>query len=240
MSLRKHIPNFITSLNIACGIVGVVFAFRGRCDLALYLMLAAGLFDFCDGFAARALGAYSDIGKELDSLCDVVSFGVLPSIMLYSTSRSCMMNASWVCWTPLFIAVFSALRLAKFNVDDRQTDGFIGLPTPACALLVGALCYFVAYHSTSFLAMWMSGSVFVPILSASLCFLLVCEIPMFSFKFHKEDSRQLKIKRIAFLALVAVSVVICLIFRLNWSIALLLSMSCYVAKNLLYHIAGLN
>ena len=237
--LKKYIPDFITSLNIVCGIAGVVFAFRGRCDLALMLMLAAGVFDFCDGLAARSLHAYSDLGKELDSLCDLVSFGVLPGVMLHITSRSCMMSESWVCWTPLLIPVFSALRLAKFNVDERQKSGFLGLPTPACALLVGSLCYFVAYHTTSFLAVWMAGKVFVPVLSICLCALLVCEMPMFSFKFHKDDPKLLKVKRCTFIALMLVSVIICIIFKLNWSIAVLLSLSCYVIKNVIYWIAGL-
>ena len=84
MSLRAHIPNAITSLNLLCGVVGVVFALRGSTDLAFFLMLAAGLFDFCDGLAARLLDAHSPIGGELDSMADMVSFGVLPSVMLYT------------------------------------------------------------------------------------------------------------------------------------------------------------
>ena len=124
--IRKIIPDTITSMNLVCGIIGVVFAFRGRCDIAFVLMLAAAVFDFLDGFAARALDAYSDMGKELDSLCDLVSFGVLPAVMLFNTAKmSCC--PEWACWTALAIAVFSAVRLAKFNVDPRQTDGFIGL-----------------------------------------------------------------------------------------------------------------
>ena len=83
MSIKKYIPNAITSMNLVCGIIGVIFAFKARFDLAFYMMIAAAVFDFMDGLAARALGAYSDMGKELDSLCDMVSFGVLPSVMLY-------------------------------------------------------------------------------------------------------------------------------------------------------------
>lgn len=237
--IRKYIPDFITSLNIACGIVGVVFAFKGRCDLAMYLMIAAAVFDFFDGFAARALGAYSDLGKELDSLCDVVSFGVLPSAMLYSTSKACMMGENVFCFIPLLIAVFSALRLAKFNVDTRQTASFIGLPTPACALFVAALCLYVAYDSTCFLAMWMASPLFVTILTIVLCFLLICEIPMFSMKFHKEDSKVLKGKRFAFAVKAVAAVIVCLACGLHWSLAVLLTFTCYIVVNVLYRIFGI-
>lgn len=234
--IKKYIPDFITSLNIVCGIVGVVFAFKGRCDIAMYLMIAAAVFDFFDGFAARALGAYSDLGKELDSLCDDVSFGVLPAVMLYTTAKACMMGENAFCYLPLFIAVFSALRLAKFNVDTRQTACFIGLPTPACALFVAALCYYVAYDSTCFLAMWMASPLFITILTVVLCFLLVCEIPMFSMKFHKDDSSVLKGKRMAFGFKILAAVLVCVICKLNWSLAVLLTFTCYILVNVLYWI----
>jgi len=240
MTLRKYIPDFITSLNIVCGIVGVFIAFKGRCDLAFLLMIAAGVFDFLDGFAARSLNAYSDLGKELDSLCDLVSFGVLPAAMLYVTTRSCMAGESISCWAALLIPVFSALRLAKFNVDERQKSGFLGLPTPACGFLAGSLCYFTASSPDSILAVWMAAPAFVPVLSVCLSFLLVCEIPMFSFKFHKDDPKLLKIKRITFLAIVVLTVVLCAIFSWNWSLAVLLSMSCYILKNIVYKITGLD
>ena len=167
-------------MNLLCGIIGVVFAFKGRPDIAFLLMLGAALADFLDGFAARALDAYSDMGKELDSLSDLVSFGVLPSVMLYNCSRVCMFGESWLCWVPLVIALASGLRLAKFNVDERQTSGFLGLPTPACAMLCGSLCYFVAVQPGTFLAAWCAGPVFIPVFSLCMAALLVCEIPMFS------------------------------------------------------------
>lgn len=237
MKLRSYIPDFITSLNVVCGIIGVVFAFKGRLDIAFYLMVGAAVFDFLDGFSARLLGAYSDLGKELDSLCDAVSFGVLPSVMLYTLMKTLMFGESVVCWIPLVIAVFSVLRLAKFNVDKRQTDSFLGLPVPASALLCGALCCFVCYHPASFLAQWSSGPVFIPVLSVCLSALMVSEIPMFSMKFHKTDARVLKVKRISFAAIVAVACIICLVCSLNWSFAVFLSMLCYILKNLIYAVA---
>lgn len=232
--MKKHIPNLITSVNLACGAAGVVFAFKARIDLAFILMLAASAADFLDGFSARLLGAYSDMGKELDSLADLISFGLLPSVMLYNSSKVCMFGESWVCWVPLVIAVASGLRLAKFNVDTRQVHGFLGLPTPASALLAGSLCYYVAADPSCFLAEWFAGPVFVPVLSLCLSALMLSEIPMFSMKFSKEDGSVLKGKRMAFAFIVLAAVLVCLICRLNWSLAVLLSFSCYILKNLVY------
>ncbi|MBR4809693.1 MAG: CDP-diacylglycerol--serine O-phosphatidyltransferase [Bacteroidales bacterium] len=237
--MKKYIPDFITSMNLACGIIGVVFAFKGRPDIAFILMLAAAVADFLDGLAARLLGAYSDLGKELDSLSDLVSFGVLPSVMLYNLSRTCMFGESWICWIPLAIAVFSGIRLAKFNVDTRQTNSFLGLPTPACAMLTGSLCYYVAADPACFLAEWCAGPVFIPVLSLCLCALLVSEIPMFSLKFHRDDSPVVKGKRMALAFLVLAAILVCVICGLDWSLIILLSLSLYIVKNLVYAILKL-
>ena len=142
MTIRKYLPDFLTAMNLVCGLIALTYAFGDRPDIAFYLMLAAAVFDFSDGFAARALKAYSDLGKELDSLCDLVSFGVLPAVMLHRQMLSSG-NSGWLCWIPLLLAVFSALRLAKFNVDERQHASFIGLPTPAAAMLCAAFCHYV-------------------------------------------------------------------------------------------------
>lgn len=235
MGIKKHIPNFITSMNLLCGVIGVVFAFKTRLDVAFCLMLAAAVFDFLDGFAARLLGAYSDMGKELDSLADLVSFGVLPSLMLYSLMQTNMYSdLEFLCWVPLLIAVFSGLRLAKFNIDERQTNSFLGLPTPACALLCGSLCYFVCMEPASFLAAWACGPVFVPALSVILCALLVCELPMFSMKFSKDDSSSVKSKRLSFVIEVAIVLALTLIFGFHWSAVVLTTFVLYIVKNLFY------
>lgn len=236
MTVKKYIPDFITSMNVVCGIIGVVSAFKGHFEYAFYLMLAAAVFDFLDGFSARLLGAYSDMGKELDSLCDLVSFGVLPSVMLYKLMCTQMFGESIFCWIPLVLTVFSALRLAKFNVDKRQSDSFLGLPVPASALLCGSLCYYVCHDPACFLSTWSSGPVFIPILSIVLSLLMVSEIPMFSLKFHRSDPQVLKIKRLTFAAVAAVSVLVCLLCSLNWSMALLLTLACYILKNIVYAI----
>lgn len=235
--LISYIPDFITSMNLLCGVIGVVFAFKCRFDMAFYFMLAAAVFDFLDGFVARLLGAYSDLGKELDSLSDVVSFGVLPSVMLYSLMKTFMFGESLVCWVPLLIAVFSGIRLAKFNVDTRQHSSFLGLPTPACALLCASLSYFVCSTPDTFLSVWVAGPIFVPVLSVVLCFLLVCDLPMFSFKFSKEDSRTLKLKRLTYILLLVVVAVVCICLSLNWSLIVMLAIVLYLFENVVYYFA---
>lgn len=237
MKITKYIPDTITSMNLLCGVVGVVFAFKGRFDLAFPLMLAASVFDFLDGMAARLLDAYSDMGKELDSLADLVSFGVLPAVMLFNLMKACTFSETVWCYVPLVIVIFSALRLAKFNVDDRQHSSFIGLPTPSCAMICGSLCYFIAYESDSFLATWAGGNVFIPALAIVLSFLLVCNLPMFSIKISKNDEKILIRKRIAMLLNAVIVVAIVAIVGLNWSMAVLLTFVVYVLMNVVFWLA---
>ena len=235
MTLKKYIPDAITSLNLLCGTVGVVFAFKGRFDLAFYLMLMGAVFDFCDGLAARALGAYSDFGKELDSLSDMVTFGLLPSVLMYKMMTvSTFSDCIW-CYIPLVIAVMSGLRLAKFNVDERQHDSFIGLATPACAMICGSLCYFIAHDSGTFLAAWAAGYVFLPLVSVALSALLVCEIPMFSFK-NSDKSPLTRRKRLFFLVDIVIIVAIVATLGLNWSLVMLMSMIVYILLNVVFAI----
>ena len=232
MSWKHHIPNAITSMNLLCGVLGVIAALEGRLEWAFYLMLAGAVFDFCDGLAARALKVVSSTGKELDSLSDVVTFGVLPSVMLYELMRVCTFSNSIWCYVPLLIAVFSAMRLAKFNLDERQHSNFLGLPTPASAMICGSLCYFVAHDMQTFLATWASGFVFIPLLALVLCVLLVSEVPMFSMKFSREDDSLVKRKRILFAVNVLLVVAIVVSLHLNWSLIILLVFLVYILMNL--------
>jgi CDP-diacylglycerol--serine O-phosphatidyltransferase len=234
MSIRKAIPNTITSLNLLCGVLGVMFTFSGRPDIAFYMMLAAAAFDFLDGLAARALDAYSDIGKELDSLCDVVSFGVLPSLMLYRTMAD-LSDAGIFCCLPLILAVFSALRLAKFNVDERQHGSFLGLPTPASAMICGALCCFVFCEPSSAPARWCATVWVLPLLACILSALLVCEVPMFSMKFGKDikADRATRIRRICFFGVALAGVVVTAFLGLHWSLTVLVAFLGYVLINLI-------
>ena len=229
MNIIKHIPNTITSMNLLCGVLGVICTFDGRIDLAFYMMLAAAVCDFCDGLAARLLKAFSPMGKELDSLADVITFGLLPSIMLYK----CMdlyHPGAWYCYTPLIIAVFSALRLAKFNIDERQSENFIGLPTPACAMWCGSLIY-AADHGVMSMANLLHDTHLIVISSVVLALLLVSEIPMFSFKF-KKDSPYNRL-RFGFIGIIAFIVLATLILKINWSYIVFLSLTCYILFNIL-------
>ena len=184
MTLKKYIPNTITSTSVLCGTVGVVFALQGRPDYAFILMVIAAVCDFCDGLAARLLNAYSPMVKELDSLADMVSFGLLPTAILIGTMQKMGVD-SWTEVIPVFLAVMSALRLAKFNVDERQGSDFIGIATPTAALISGSLCYFVAKHPDSILGTWAGTQWFLPALAVVLGLLLVSEIPMFGMKVAK-------------------------------------------------------
>jgi len=234
MDFRKAIPNTVTSMNLLCGVVGVIFAFRDRPDIAFCLMLAAAAFDFLDGLAARALGASSDIGKELDSLCDVVSFGVLPALMLHRTMLSLSGESFW-CYLPLVLAVFSALRLAKFNVDERQHASFIGLPTPAAAMLCGALCCFAFAEPGTAPARFCATAWGLPLLAVLLSALLVCELPMFAMKFGKgiKADRRTRAKRLWFLGIAVLGAILTAVFGLNWTLAVLVAFVGYIVVNLI-------
>ncbi len=173
--IKKHIPNFITSLNLFAGCIAIYYGFRGNYELVLLFVLLAAAFDFADGMAARLLHAYSPMGKELDSLADVVSFGVAPGVLVLS-----MLSQSglpyWMGFTGFIIPVFSALRLAKFNIDERQASSFIGLPTPANALFWVGLGY-------SFSEILIVNSWYILAFTLIFSGLLVSELPMFSLKF---------------------------------------------------------
>lgn len=235
--MRKHIPNIITSMNLLCGVLGVIFACDGKFSAAFWLMLGAAVADFLDGMSARLLHAYSDKGRELDSLADVVSFGVLPAAMLVQMMRMSTFSDAAACYLPAGLAVFAGLRLAEFNVDPDQHDSFAGLPTPASALLCGSLCFFIAHDADNFLAVWACGYVFFPALTAALCALMVSRIPMFSFKFKRGESRTAIRKRAAFAVNVAVIAVIVAALGCNWSLAVVLSVTVYVLMNIVFAIA---
>lgn len=234
-------------MNLLSGSIGVILCLGGNVRTAFLLMLAAAVFDFFDGLAARMLGAYSDIGKELDSLADMVSFGVLPSVMLHETMVLCG-TAVWISFLPLVLAVFSALRLAKFNIDERQHDSFIGLATPAAAIICGSLAYYVASvastpalapeisaRSGNCLTDLCSSAWFLPALAFALAMLLVSEIPMFAMKFGKgkQADKATVIIRFIFLGIVALSAILVLALRLNWSLIPLISFVGYILLNVL-------
>ena len=229
MGITKHIPNTITSMNLLCGALGVIFAFKGSLDMAFYMMLAGAVCDFCDGLSARVFKAYSPMGKELDSLADLITFGLLPSIMLHRRLIEGGVTGFWA-YFPLIIVVFSALRLAKFNVDERQGENFLGLPTPACAMWCGSLIY-AADHGVMSMANLLHDTNLIIISSVVLAVLLVSEIPMFSFKFNK-DSAYNRL-RYCFIGIVALFAVATLILKINWSYIILLTFTIYIVFNLI-------
>ena len=231
MSIKKHIPNAITSMNLLSGILGVIFTLEGRIDIAFLLMLAASVFDFCDGFAARLFNSYSDIGKELDSLADMVSFGVLPSLMLYK--RMDLYGAGWTKFIVLILAIFSALRLAKFNIDERQTSSFLGLATPSSAIICGSLPYFIEATQKPWTSYVASSAWILPLLSIILAALLVSEIPMFSMKI-KKGGKFLDTKRTVFFSVAAICLIVTVVLRANWSFALLLIFLFYIIENCVF------
>ncbi len=235
MNITRHIPNTITSMNLLCGVLGVICVFSGESDTAFLLMLLAAVCDFFDGFSARALKAYSAIGKELDSLADLVSFGLLPSLMLHRMMTVLSPEAGLLCYLPLLIVVASALRLAKFNTDDRQSENFLGLATPACAMICGSMTYYIMKDADSFLTVWASGRIFIPLVSVMLSALMVCELPMFSMKVRKGSQKNTPLyrMRISFIGTMVVSAVLVLLLGLNWSMIVLLVFVLYIIINVI-------
>lgn len=191
--MKKHIPNFITSLNLFCGCVGIIAVLSGKLNMGAYMIAFAALFDFFDGFSARLLNVKSEIGKQLDSLADVVSFGVLPGIIVFALMKQSisMPQISWLpdamAYTALLIPVFSAIRLAKFNIDTRQTTSFLGVPTPANAILWGSFPLILSFPSHTLLGNFLQAAVgnyyVLLILSLIMSALLVSEIHLFALKF---------------------------------------------------------
>lgn len=185
-----NIPNIITCCNLICGCIAIYTAFFGRMDVACIFIILGAVFDFFDGMTARALRISGPIGKELDSLADVVSFGIAPSALCFVLLQTCCdfagISSIWA-FAAFIMAAFSALRLAKFNCDERQSLSFIGLPTPANALFWIGLSQVLPIPS---IASWISGHALLSfllliILMLTLSLTLICELPMFSLKLKK-------------------------------------------------------
>lgn len=213
MPMRKHIPNFITSLNLLSGCIALVFAFEGQLVLSSLFIGAGALFDFADGFAARLLHVKSSIGKELDSLADIVTFGLVPGALVYQLIQQDL-NAPvlYVSQFSLFpfagflIPVFSALRLAKFNTDTRQAEVFYGLPTPATAIFIGSFPLILNQKnmpigfSMDLIHSLLTNFYILFSLTVLISWLMVSEIRLFSLKF-KSFGWQRNELRYSFLAL---------------------------------------
>lgn len=185
--MKKHIPNILTCMNVLSGCIACVMAFEGNYLWVIIWIIIAAVCDFFDGFFARILKAYSPIGKDLDSLADMVSFGMAPAILVfrflsdsYTLKTLTFPLAEYIPYLSFMLVIFSALRLAKFNIDERQTNSFIGLPTPPNALFWISLCYGLDINK---IGMPVSVSFYlVLILIVVFSLLLTSEIPMFSLK----------------------------------------------------------
>ena len=177
--MKKHIPNTITCCNLISGCIATYFAFLSDYQLALLFIVVGAVFDFFDGMVARLLHVSSPIGKELDSLADDITFGFAPSAMIFSYLCSFHIHLPFIPFLAFVMAAFSALRLAKFNLDERQALGFIGLPTPANALFWGALI--VGLHQSGYCFEGLEWVILVGVFISS--YLLIAEIPMFALKF---------------------------------------------------------
>ncbi len=180
--MKKHIPNIITLLNLSAGVIAIIIAFQeNKLQIAVIMLLLAAFFDFFDGLAARLLHVKSTIGKELDSLADITSFGVAPAIIIYQLYQQNTqfqinelgINFAFVLF-PLFYVCFSAYRLAKFNTDTQQDENFRGLPTPAAAFVLISFTFF-PFHSYSV--------IIISVTITALCYLMLSNLPLFSLKF---------------------------------------------------------
>jgi CDP-diacylglycerol--serine O-phosphatidyltransferase len=227
MNIKKHIPNAITCCNLLCGCLAIVQSFEGNLVYAAYLVGLAAVFDFFDGFAARLLRVASPIGKDLDSLADMVTFGVVPGFVMYKLLQMTLLIEiadgttvdGWIISPPLsadpiaieykkmilpefiiylafLIPIFSAIRLAKFNNDVRQSDSFIGVPTPANAIFICSIPLILEYSNIKFV---LNPYVLI-IITIVFSLLLVSEIPLFALKFRNFSWRGNRI-RYSFLAL---------------------------------------
>lgn len=204
----KHIPNSITCLNLLSGALAVINAVQGNTDKAILFILCGAVFDFLDGMAARALHSYSDIGKELDSLADVITFGLAPSMLCFNFLKFFDYGnetaARYVPYIGLIIAIFSGLRLAKFNIDTRQTTSFLGLPVPANALFWCGICHNGVYYGAN---QWWVAVIYIAVIVGT-ALLLVSSLPMFSLKFHNLTWKENKIRFIFLIICIPLTVVL--------------------------------
>lgn len=239
------VPNTITALNLVCGSLAVFFAVDGQLGWAAVFILIAALFDFLDGLSARLLNAYTVIGKELDSLADMVSFGLAPAAIIFTMLELSLfgqnfpiqeIEASWSIWlvlfTSLLIPVAGAFRLAKFNTDDRQSDKFLGMPIPANAFFFASLALIIELENNPLITdlilnkYTLLASVFV------ISFLMVSELPMFSLKFKNLKFKENAI-RYLFVGVILIMIVILKVY------ALPLIIIWYVLLSIISHFSSL-
>ncbi len=227
-----NLPNAITCGNLLCGCLGIIQVFEGDLRTAAIYIILACILDFFDGFAARLLHITSPVGKELDSLADCVTFSVLPSLILYKYIQIGSMDMETPRRYAVFVlAIFSALRLAKFNVDTRQSESFIGVPTPANALVVASLPLIIEFKPAY--AMMITSNPWVLVgYCIVMSFLLVSELPLFALKFKHFKWAGNEIKYIFIL----LSIVLLLSFHV---LAVPFIIALYILLSLIQNLIGL-
>ncbi|MFD1294134.1 CDP-alcohol phosphatidyltransferase family protein [Lutibacter holmesii] len=217
MTIKKQIPNLLTLLNLLSGTIAVFFAVKEQLVVAAMFVFFGIFFDFFDGFAARLLNVQGELGKQLDSLADVVTSGVVPGVVMFQLILASVSNNEWtikgqelnnlplkeylsiiylVAGIGLLITLASAYRLAKFNIDERQTSSFIGLPTPAAALVVLSLPLIQQFTSNELALQLINNTWFLVLLTSLLCYFMNAEIPLFSLKFKDYSFKNNKVKYI--------------------------------------------
>ncbi len=243
MSIKKGIPNAITCCNLLCGCLAVLYSFEFKFNTAFLFIIGGAVFDFLDGLSARVLKAYSAIGKELDSLADIITFGVAPAFLaynffLYISNFESVIFCKPFRFIPFILVVFSALRLAKFNIDNNQSENFIGLATPACSLLISSLVvgfnYIIDIDLTYILYLkWLMLALIL-----LLSFLLVSNIPMFSLKLKSTSFKENKVRYI-FCGIVLLEIMLCLIIKLHYSHLISIILLSYILYNMILYIVNL-
>lgn len=197
MAVQKHIPNLITLANLVLGCLSIVFAFSGRLFDAGVMILFAAFADFLDGSAARLLKAQSPIGKQLDSLADVISFGMAPAMIIFHLFEAGNLQWDWLKYSSLIIPVFSALRLARFNIDSEQSKSFKGLPVPANGILVASFPMIMQWEPAgSWITNLLVDQWFLLAYTIVFSLLLVSRIPLISMKFANSNWKENQLRYI--------------------------------------------
>lgn len=214
-TIKRNIPNIITLTNLFCGLSAILFAFEGNLVASSVFIFCGALFDFFDGLIARLLKVSSELGKQLDSFADLVTFGVAPGMILFqlfyfrssngffqSELQDALLFPALIA---LFIPLFSAIRLAKFNIDSKQKTYFIGLPTPAAGIFIAALPLINKYQNFSMF----TDLQFLILISLVLPSLLVANIPLFSLKFNKQESLHSRVNIFRFILIISAINLLC-------------------------------
>ncbi len=200
MNIKSHVPNIITLLNLFCGCIAVVFAFNKQFEMA-FLFVSLGIFlDFFDGFFARLFNVSSELGLQLDSLADMVTSGLVPGLIMFQMMSASTLGPVWFPYLGFIITLGSCYRLANFNIDTRQTDSFIGLPTPANALVILSLPLVLKDTTSLIMVELLTNQWFLLVITICSAYILNAEIPLFSLKIKQFSFAKYKLQ-ISFLAL---------------------------------------